>query len=134
MFKPRSRPPVAEGAFFSWGPDRAAAEPRSGAARAPADKRLKSRLEKPRRPGSLFIPRPFPKGVMRAPEAVTTSVGRSRTNGREATGRNVVSVVLPEERADGIERAAGGWRGGIGARLPVRRPRATRPRGRWQRR
>src|SRR5262245_61433601 len=36
MFKPRSRPPVAGGAFFSWGPDCAAAEPKSGAARAPA--------------------------------------------------------------------------------------------------
>src|SRR5262249_7409435 len=134
MFKPRSRPPVAGGAFFSWGPGRAAAEPKSGAARAPADKRLKSRLETPRRPGSLFIPSPFPKEVMRAPDVGTNRVGRSRTNDCEATGRNVVSVVLSEERADGIERAAGGWRGGIGARLPARRPRATRPRGRWQRR
>src|SRR5262249_53093785 len=58
MFKPRSRPPVAGGAFFSWGSDRAAAEPKSGAVKAPADKRLNSRLEKPHWSGSLLISSP----------------------------------------------------------------------------
>src|SRR5262245_12001030 len=78
MFKPRS-PPVAGGAFFSWGSDRAAAEPKSGAARAPADRRLNSRLEKPRRPGSLFIPNPFPNEAMRAPGVGTNHVEWCRT-------------------------------------------------------
>src|SRR5262249_22009027 len=80
MFKPRSRPPVAGGAFFSWGPDFAAVDPKSGAARAPADKRLKSRLENLRRSGSLFIPSPFPKEVMRPPE-----VGNDRIEWCKAT-------------------------------------------------
>src|SRR5262245_54171989 len=80
MFKPRSPPPVAGGAFFSWGSDRATAEPKSGAARAPADRQLNSRLEKPRRPGSLFIPNPFPNEALRAPGVGTNRVEWCRTN------------------------------------------------------
>src|SRR5215470_11194434 len=79
MFKPRSPLPGAGGAFLSWAPDRAAAEPKSEAARAPADKRLKSRLEKPRRPGSLFIPSLFPKEVKRAPGVGANRVEWRRT-------------------------------------------------------
>src|SRR5262249_43807236 len=71
MFKPRSRPPVAGGAFFSWGSDRAAAEPKSGAVEAPADKRLNSRLEKPHWSGSLLIS--SPRCSKRLPEVTTNA-------------------------------------------------------------
>jgi hypothetical protein len=75
MFKPRREPPGLRrpDSLLLGGAAPAATDPKSGAARAPADKRLNSRLEIPRGPGSCFIATTFPNNELL--KVVRTALG-----------------------------------------------------------